>query len=135
MPAAVPNVVPADWPIAPPFNLNAPDISQFAPEVTGRTLLSDMCARLGWSSLAGKRLLDFGCGVRFARTIVNRIWKRYLGRGILAQSNMPIIAAKGLADAMAVLRAPLESAKNQHIESALQDLDAVAIRFPFGHCF
>jgi len=43
--------------------------------------------------------------------------------------------AKGLADAMAVLRAPLESAKNQHIESALQDLDAVAIRFPFGHCF
>ncbi len=42
---------------------------------------------------------------------------------------------KSLADAMAVLRAPLKSAKNQHVESALQDLDAVAIRFPFGHCF
>jgi SAM-dependent methyltransferase len=30
-----------------------------------------MCARLGWPSLAGKRLLDFGCGVRFSRTIFN----------------------------------------------------------------
>ena len=71
MPSDMPSFALADWPIAPPFNFNAPTVSQFSPEVTGRVLLSDMCARLGWSSLAGKRLLDFGCGVRFVRTIVN----------------------------------------------------------------
>ena len=58
-------------PILPPFNFNAPEISRFSPEVTGRLLLKSMCERLGWSSLAGKRLLDFGCGVRFAQTIFN----------------------------------------------------------------
>src|SRR5262249_49940050 len=26
---------------------------------------------LGWESLAGRKLLDFGCGVRFARALVN----------------------------------------------------------------
>jgi SAM-dependent methyltransferase len=30
-----------------------------------------MAQRLGWASLSGKKLLDFGCGVRFARTIMN----------------------------------------------------------------
>jgi SAM-dependent methyltransferase len=30
-----------------------------------------MCRRLGWPSLAGKRLLDYGCGVRFTRTLIN----------------------------------------------------------------
>ncbi|MGH7487985.1 MAG: class I SAM-dependent methyltransferase [bacterium] len=30
-----------------------------------------MARRLGWASLSQKRILDFGCGVRFARTIVN----------------------------------------------------------------
>ena len=30
-----------------------------------------MAKRLGWVSLSGKRILDFGCGVRFARAIVN----------------------------------------------------------------
>jgi GT2 family glycosyltransferase len=71
MPSPVPSVLPADWPISPPFDFNSPTISQIPPEVTGRTLLADMCARLGWSSLAGKRLLDYGCGVRLVRTIVN----------------------------------------------------------------
>ena len=58
-------------PISPPFDFNDRDVSKFSPEVTGRLLLKSLCARLGWPSLAGKRLLDFGCGVRFSRTIFN----------------------------------------------------------------
>ena len=57
--------------IDPPFTFNAPGVAQYAPEVTGRFLLNSLCRRLGWNSLTGRKLLDFGCGVRFARTIVN----------------------------------------------------------------
>jgi len=57
--------------IDPPFSFNAPAVAKYTPEVTGRFLLNSLCRRLGWSSLTGKKLLDFGCGVRFARTIVN----------------------------------------------------------------
>jgi hypothetical protein len=57
--------------IDPPFNYNSPGVSQYPVEVSGRYLLNILCLRLGWPSLAGKRLLDFGCGVRFARTIIN----------------------------------------------------------------
>jgi SAM-dependent methyltransferase len=57
--------------IDPPFQLNAADIAQYPAEVTGYHLLQSMQRRLGWDSLAGKRLLDFGCGVRFTRTIYN----------------------------------------------------------------
>jgi len=39
--------------------------------VTGYFLLNSLSRRLGWRSLSGKRLLDYGCGVRFARTLVN----------------------------------------------------------------
>ena len=60
-----------DWLILPPFNFNHPTVAKYSPEVTGRIILKSMCERLGWPSLAGKRLLDFGCGVRFTRTIVN----------------------------------------------------------------
>jgi hypothetical protein len=57
--------------ISPPFNFNHADVSKFSPEVTGRIAINSMCERLGWSSLSGRRLLDFGCGVRFATTIIN----------------------------------------------------------------
>src|SRR5450432_518946 len=57
--------------VDPPFNFNAPEVAKWPPEVTGHFLLSCLCRRLGWSSLAGRRLLDFGCGVRFTRTIIN----------------------------------------------------------------
>jgi SAM-dependent methyltransferase len=57
--------------VEPPFNFNHPEVTQYPPELTGRFLLHSLCRRLGWSSLAGRRLLDFGCGVRFTRTIVN----------------------------------------------------------------
>jgi hypothetical protein len=57
--------------IDPPFNFNHPNIAQYPPEVTGCHLLQSLCRRIGWTSFKGKRLLDFGCGVRFVRTIVN----------------------------------------------------------------
>lgn len=57
--------------IEPPFNFNSPLVASYPPEESGKALLDSMCENLGWPSLAGKRLLDFGCGVRFAQTIVN----------------------------------------------------------------
>ncbi len=57
--------------VDPPFQFNAPDIARYPPEVTGYRLLQSLCRRLGWASLADHRLLDYGCGVRFARTIWN----------------------------------------------------------------
>src|SRR5450756_1750514 len=57
--------------IDPPFNFNHPNVARYPPEVRGNYLLKCMASRLGWVSLANRRLLDFGCGVRFARTIAN----------------------------------------------------------------
>jgi SAM-dependent methyltransferase len=57
--------------IDPPFNFNAPTVLEYPQEVSGFFLLNSLCRRMGWSSLKGRKLLDFGCGVRFARTIVN----------------------------------------------------------------
>lgn len=57
--------------IDPPFRYNAREVRQYAPEISGFHLLNTLCCRLGWPSLAGKRLLDYGCGVRFARTLIN----------------------------------------------------------------
>lgn len=57
--------------IDPPFNFNAAGVAQFPPEVSGNYLLKTMASRLGWDSIDGKKILDFGCGVRFAQTIVN----------------------------------------------------------------
>jgi SAM-dependent methyltransferase len=57
--------------VDPPFNFNAPEVAKLPAEVTGLFLLNSLCRRLGWSSLAGRRLLDFGCGVRFTRTLMN----------------------------------------------------------------
>ncbi len=57
--------------IDPPFNFNAPTVAAYPAEVSGYYLLKSLSRHLGWSSLNQKRLLDFGCGVRFARTIVN----------------------------------------------------------------
>jgi SAM-dependent methyltransferase len=57
--------------IDPPFNFNGPAITQYPPEVSGHYLLQSLRRRLGWTSFEGKRLLDFGCGVRFSRAIVN----------------------------------------------------------------
>ena len=55
----------------PPFNFNSPGVSAFPAEVTGYYLIRSMCKRIGWPSVSNKRLLDFGCGIRFTKTIVN----------------------------------------------------------------
>jgi hypothetical protein len=73
-----PSLLERSGPIQAPSNFNNPPIAKFSPEVSGRILLNSMCQRLGWRSLAGKRLLDFGCGVRFAQT---------LSRGVAAQKS------------------------------------------------
>jgi hypothetical protein len=57
--------------IDPPFNFNAPDVARYPPEVTGHYLLKCMADRLAWRNFDRRRLYDFGCGVRFARTIAN----------------------------------------------------------------
>lgn len=57
--------------IEPPFNFNHPNVAKYPVEVTGNHLLTVMARRLGWCDLTGRKILDYGCGVRFARTIVN----------------------------------------------------------------
>lgn len=42
------------------------------PADTGLMLINYMCARIGIDSLPGLDVLDFGCGVRFSQSIINR---------------------------------------------------------------
>lgn len=75
-------------PIDPPFNFNAPNVSAHAPEVTGGYILNAVLARLGWESYAQKTVLDFGCGVRIARTIhnLNMAFGLYIGVDVNAEA-------------------------------------------------
>jgi SAM-dependent methyltransferase len=57
--------------IDPPFCFNAAEVAAYPAEVTGNYLLECLRRRLDWPSFADKKLLDMGCGVRFARTIYN----------------------------------------------------------------
>jgi hypothetical protein len=57
--------------IDPPFCFNAAEVAAYPAEVTGNYLLECLRRRLDWQSFADKKLLDMGCGVRFARTIYN----------------------------------------------------------------
>src|ERR1700744_1658892 len=57
--------------IDPPFDFNSQKYATIPPEVTGNFILRTAAHRLGFRSFSGKRLLDFGCGVRLARTIIN----------------------------------------------------------------
>lgn len=70
--------------VDPPFNFNAAGTAKYPPEVSGYFLLNSLCRRLGWPSLAGKRLLDYGCGVRFTRTLIN------LGMDIAAYAGIDV---------------------------------------------
>ena len=54
------------------LNRNAPGIAAAGYERTGEWLLGLARDRCGFESLGGVDLLDLGCGVRFAATIVNR---------------------------------------------------------------
>jgi SAM-dependent methyltransferase len=51
---------------------NSPVVAADGYEETGLHLLNLAARRLGLESLAGLDVLDIGCGVRFAQTIVNR---------------------------------------------------------------
>jgi SAM-dependent methyltransferase len=57
--------------IDPPFLFNAAEVAAYPAEVTGNYLLECLRRRFEWQSFADKKLLDLGCGVRFARTICN----------------------------------------------------------------
>ena len=64
------------------FNRNSAKVTALMPpEESGLFLLERMRRRVGISSYAEKKVLDFGCGVRFAQTILNRNlpFGRYVG--------------------------------------------------------
>lgn len=75
-------------PIEPPFSMNAANVAMYAPEVTGAYILHSVLSRLGWVSFADKSLLDFGCGVRLARTIhnLNMPFGLYVGVDVNAEA-------------------------------------------------
>ena len=55
------------------FNRNAPSVRALgAPADTGLSLIQYMCERIGIPDLEGLDVLDFGCGSRFADSIINR---------------------------------------------------------------
>lgn len=55
------------------LNRNAPNVTKAGdPADTGADLIRYMCRRIGVQSLAGKDVLDIGCGVRFSQAIFNR---------------------------------------------------------------
>jgi SAM-dependent methyltransferase len=60
---------------------NSPTVAVDGYEETGRVLIELATQRLGLDTLADSEVLDVGCGVRFAQTIVNRRIpiKRYTG--------------------------------------------------------
>jgi len=54
------------------FNRNAKTVQdQDTPTHTGRILIDYMCERIGIDDLAGRDLLDHGCGVRFSESVLN----------------------------------------------------------------
>ena len=55
------------------FNRNAKNVQELGPAAdTGLSLIRYMCERIGIPDLGDKDVLDFGCGTRFADTIINR---------------------------------------------------------------
>ena len=64
------------------FNRNSITVtSLMTPEQSGMWLLERMRLQIGFDSYAGKKVLDFGCGVRFSQAIINTESPigRYLG--------------------------------------------------------
>jgi SAM-dependent methyltransferase len=54
------------------FNRNSSTVtSLMTPEQSGIWLLEWMRLQIGFESYAGKKVLDFGCGVRFTQAIIN----------------------------------------------------------------
>lgn len=64
------------------FSRNSPKVtSLMTPEESGVWLLEWMRLQIGFESYADKKVLDFGCGVRFTQAIINTEYPmgRYLG--------------------------------------------------------
>jgi SAM-dependent methyltransferase len=58
--------------IPPEFNRNSSTVtSLMSPEQSGSLLLERMRRRLGLETYSDKKVLDFGCGVRFTQAIIN----------------------------------------------------------------
>jgi SAM-dependent methyltransferase len=58
------------------LNRNSPKVTALMPpEESGRWLLERMRQRIGFDTYADKKLLDFGCGVRFSQAIINTRFK------------------------------------------------------------
>jgi len=59
--------------VPPKFLRNAPNVLELGPPAdVGLTLVDYMCRRIGIDNLDGLDVLDFGCGTRFADTLMNR---------------------------------------------------------------
>jgi SAM-dependent methyltransferase len=68
--------------VPPEFNRNSPSVtSLMTAEESGRWLLEKMRQHLGFRDYADKRVLDFGCGVRFSQALINTALPiaRYVG--------------------------------------------------------
>lgn len=64
------------------FNRNSPTVtSLMTAEESGLWLLQRMRQQIGFETYADKKLLDFGCGVRFSQAIINTqsLFGRYVG--------------------------------------------------------
>ena len=76
--------------VPPKFNRNSRNVtSLMTPEESGYWLLERMRQRIGFDSYAEKKLLDFGCGVRFSQAIINR--KVSVGRYVGVDNYYPLI--------------------------------------------
>src|SRR5271165_899734 len=68
--------------LPPEFNRNCPNVAAMAsPAQTGYSLLEYMASRMGLKDLGECDVLDFGCGGRFAESILNLDYpvKTYVG--------------------------------------------------------
>src|SRR4249919_1008923 len=71
------------------FLRNHPKVLELGPPAdVGLRLIDYMCRRLGIADLDGLDMLDFGCGTRFADTLMNRAVRLRSYTGIDVQGEM-----------------------------------------------
>jgi len=63
----------------------------------------------------------------------HRVLKRWVERAMFDLQDIFGTRADGKSDTMSVLWSPLESAEDQHIKGALEQLNPVAVRFAIHH--
>jgi len=68
----LPNTKPQTLKVPDKFNRNSINVtSLMTPEQSGAWLLERMRQQIGFETYADKKILDFGCGVRFSQAIIN----------------------------------------------------------------